>query len=68
MLKKRKTTEHETSIVREMENNIKKYFNNEENFWTNQQTLGMREVFRVIMVKHWASIPVESIDFNQCGC
>ena len=51
--------------MRQMENAIEKYFNNEENFWTNQQVLGMREVFRGIMVKDWASTPVESTDFTQ---
>ena len=48
-----------------MKNDIGKYFNKEENFWTNQKELGMREVFRVIMVKYWASIPLEIIDFAQ---
>ena len=47
-----------------MPNDIGKYFNNEENFWTNQQVLGKREVFRGIIVKDWVAITVESVDFT----
>ena len=65
ILKKRNATAHETNIVREMENDIGKYFNEEENFWTNQQVLGMREVLRGIVVKDWVAMPVECIDFTQ---
>ena len=50
-----------------MENDIDKYFNEEENFWTNQQILGMREVLRGIIVKDWASMQLESMDFSQCN-
>ena len=52
ILKKIKATSYETNIVRHMENNIEQCFKNEENFQTNQKVLGMREVFRGIMVKY----------------
>jgi len=64
ILKKRKATAYEINIVREMENDIVKYFNKEENFWTNQQVLGMRDVFRGIVVRDWGALPIECIDFT----
>jgi len=67
ILKKRKATAYETNIVREMENDIVKYSNKEENFWTNQQVLGMREVFRGIVVRDWVAMPIECIDFTPCN-
>ena len=48
-----------------MENDFVKYFNKEENFWTNQQVLEMREVLRGIMAKDWVEILVESMCFTQ---
>ena len=60
-------TEYEINIVRDMANYIGKYFNKEENFWTNQQVIGMREVLRGIMVKDCVAMPVETMHFTSCN-
>ena len=48
-----------------MVNDIVKYFNTEEFFWTNQQAWGVREIFRGVVVKSWVAMPVESIKFKK---
>ena len=45
--------------------NVRKYFNREINFWTNQQVLGMREVFRGVVVKSWIELPLQIITFSK---
>ena len=60
---KRKATEYEKNIAKEMENYMNKYFNNERNFHANQEMLGMRKVFRVVATNEWFSIPNEIIDY-----
>ena len=49
--KKVKASTYEKNVVNEMTKEIKKYFNKENNFWTNQQIIGLREVFRGFAVK-----------------
>ena len=63
--KKGKATMHKINIVKEMMNDIVKYFNKEENLWTNQQFIGVREFFRGVVVKSWVAMPVESADFKR---
>ena len=46
-------------ILEEMENDIETCFNNKENLHTNQEMLGMREVFRGVMFKKWVAMPNE---------
>ena len=48
-----------------MTKEIGKKFNKEENCWTSRQVLGVREVFRGIVVKDWVTMPVGSADFTQ---
>ena len=48
-----------------MINEIVKYFNEEENFWTNQKVMGVREVFRCVVVKSWVAMPVKNMDFKK---
>jgi len=38
--------DYEKKIVEEMEKDLEKYFNKEENVCTNQNFLGIKEVFR----------------------
>ena len=65
VVKKGKVTVYEINIVKEMINDIVKIFNKEDFFWKNQQVIGVREVFRGIVVKSWVGMPVESIDFKK---
>ena len=44
-------TKYEKNIAEEMENDAKKYFNNEEIFYANQKVLRMRVVLRWVVVK-----------------
>ena len=46
VMKKVKASTHERKIVNEMVKDVIKCFNKENHFWTNQQALDMREVFR----------------------
>ena len=55
----------ERKIVNEMINDVRKYFNKESNYWTNQQVIGMREVFRRVVVKFWVALPLESVNFSK---
>ena len=54
--KKVKLNMCELNIVKEMIKNIGKYFNKEQNFWTNHQVIGIREVFGGILVKKLGSV------------
>ena len=65
ILGKIKASAYETNVAREIENDIEKYFNNEEKCWTIQQVLGIREVLRGTVGKHWVSMPLEIIDVTQ---
>ena len=48
-----------------MMKDIIKHFNKENNFLTNQKAIGMREVFRGVVVKIVVALPLESITFNK---
>ena len=48
-----------------MEKDIDKYSNNEVNLNANQQLLGLKELFRVVVFKEWVTTPRERIDFAQ---
>ena len=48
-----------------MMKDILKYLNKENNFWTNQQVLGMREVFRGVVVKSWIPLLLESANLKK---
>ena len=50
-VKKAKASTCERKIVNGMIKDARKHFNRESNFWTNNQVLVMREVFREIVVK-----------------
>ena len=63
--KKGKETMHELNVVNEIIKDVGKYFNNEQNFWTNQQVIGIREVLKGIAVKNWVLFPVESTEFKK---
>ena len=63
--KKGKVTIHEINIVKEMINDIAKYFNKEEICWTNQKVTGVREVFTGLLVKSWLVMPVKSITLKK---
>ena len=60
-----KASKYERKIVNEMIKKVRKYFNRESNFCTNQQVLGMREVFRGVVVKSWVYLPLEKIKFSK---
>ena len=51
VVKKAKSSTHERKIVNEIIKYVGKCFNEESNLWTNQQVLGMIEVFRGLCVK-----------------
>ena len=59
--KKKNVTEHERNISEEIGNDIEKHFNDEINLYTNQQVLGMREVFIEVATKEWVPMTHESI-------
>ena len=78
---KRNAIKYEKNIAEEMENDIEKYFNNEDFFCTNQQVLSMRDALRGLVAKEWMLMNVENIDCAQhnkqlitegvslyCGC
>ena len=66
VVKKVKTSKHERKIVNEMIKDVRKCFNRESNFWTNQQVLCIREVFRGVVVKSWVALPLEGMNFSKC--
>ena len=53
--KKVKATMHEINILNEIIKDVRKYFQRESDFWTNHQVLGMREVFRGVVIKIWVA-------------
>ena len=63
--KKRNIMACEKKIIEEMENDIRKNFNNEGNSCANQQMIGMMEMHRALVVKEWVSLPHENIDYGQ---
>ena len=46
---------------------INKYFKNESNLYSNQETLGYREMFIRIVVKEWVIQCKEEILFDECN-
>ena len=50
-----------------MAKDLEKCFNNTRNMHTNQQLLGMREVFRGVVANEWVAMPNERIDFSSCN-
>lgn len=46
IIKNLQAMDYEKKIVEEMEKDLEKYFNKEENVCTNQNFLGIKEVFR----------------------
>ena len=61
--RKVKVSAYEKNIVKEIIKDIGTYFNGEAKFWTNQQVLGIREVFRGVVVKIWVAMPLERVIF-----
>ena len=59
-----KVPTYEMNIVNKIIKDIRKYCNRESNFWTNQQALVMREVFRGVVIKSWVSLPLVRINFS----
>ena len=55
--------EEEKAIVQEMLNDINKYFNNNEDYYTNQQMIGYRDLFRGVVVKEWVIENQNNINF-----
>ena len=64
IIKNHQAMDHDKNIVEEMLKDLKKRFNREENAHSNNQLLGMSEVFRGLVTKEWVAIPNESIDFS----
>ena len=54
----------EKRLVQEMLNNISKYFNNEDDFYTNQQLVGHKDFFRGAAVKEWIMGNDRNINFH----
>ena len=57
----------EQKIANEITKDILKHFNGKENLWTNQQMVGIREMFRGVAVKSWMSLPLERLKFVVCN-
>ena len=51
---------NEKEFVEEILRDIIKYFNDDENCYANQQTIGCKDIFRGVIVKEW-------IVGNECG-
>ena len=62
--KKVKASTYKINIVNKIINDVQNFFNGENDFWTNKQVLGMREVFRGVVVKSWVAFPTENINFR----
>ena len=60
---KEKASTHERKIVNEMSEDVRKYYNKENNFWTNRQVFGMREVSKGFFIESWVALSLESIKF-----
>ena len=41
-------------MVKEMVNDVNKFFDNSNDYYTNQQLIWCRDLFRVVIVKEWA--------------
>ena len=69
-MKMKKTEQHkhadeeEKVIVQEMLNDVNKYFNNNDDYYTNQQLIGHRELFRGVVVKEWVIENQNNINFH----
>ena len=64
--KKLKASTCERKIVNDTIKEIRRYFDGESNFWTNQQVLSMRDNFREVVVKSWVAFPLEILNFRVC--
>ena len=64
-VKKLKASAYERKIVNKIIKDVRKQFNRESIFWTNQQVLGMREFFRGVVIKSWVTLPLERIKFSK---
>ena len=49
--------------MNEIVRDISKYFDGDENYWTNQQVIGLREIFRGVVVTNWVAMPLERVNF-----
>ena len=58
--------EEEKVIVKEMLNDVNKYFNNNDDYHTNQQLIGHRELFRGVIVKEWVIENLNNMHFHTC--
>ena len=60
--------ENEKRHVKEMILDIKRYFDNEEEeLHTNQQTIGIRALFRGAVVKEWVAVNEDNINYHVCN-
>ena len=46
-------------------NEISNFLNKENNFQANQKAIGMREVFRGVVVKSWVALLLQSIHLKK---
>ena len=54
----------ETFIVKEMLNDMKSHFNNDDDYHANQQLIGHKDLFRGVIVKHWAIDDHSGVNFH----
>ena len=57
----------EKMIMQDILNDVKKYFNKTNNYCSNQQLIGCKDLFRGVMVKEWVMGNQGRIDFPQCN-
>ena len=53
--------------MQEMLNDINKYFNNDNDYYTNQQLIGHIDMFRGVVVKEWVVGNDDNINFHACN-
>ena len=58
--------EQERSIVQETLKEINEYFNNDDDYYTNQQLIGYIDLFGGVIVKEWAMGNYNNINFHAC--